>query len=240
MERQILLHDSPNFDDRPANAVIDSIVIHYTGMPTAAEALARLCDGSPEAQERGRVSCHYLIEEDGKIYSLVDDKNRAWHAGVSYWRGRTGLNDTSIGIELVNEGHDGNYKVFPRAQLDALVYLCKQLCEHHPIKQENIVAHSDIAPGRKIDPGEKFNWRYLAKNGIGIWPDPEPEDYARAQTYLSSSTALRNGLIRLGYNPALSIEVLSQAFNRHFSGNDTTNLTWESAASLVYLNRKIL
>lgn len=240
MTYPILMHDSPNFDDRPANAVIDTIIIHYTGMPTAAEALARLCDDSAEAKERGRVSCHYFIEEDGKTFSLVDDRARAWHAGVSHWRGRANLNDTSIGIELVNQGHEGDYKIFPRAQLDALIALCKLLFEHHPIKPGNILAHSDVAPGRKIDPGEKFNWRYLAKNGVGVWPEPEPDDYTRGQAYLSSASGLRQGLIRFGYNPSVAVEVMCQAFNRHFSGNDASTMTWEAAACLAWLNRKTL
>ncbi|MCB1538347.1 MAG: N-acetylmuramoyl-L-alanine amidase [Rhodospirillales bacterium] len=237
---QIVIQSSPNFDDRPAGAVVDAIVIHYTGMQTTEAALDRLSDTSPEARERGRVSAHYLIDEAGLIYALVDEAGRAWHAGVSQWRGRHGLNDTSIGIELSNPGHDFGYTAFPRVQMDALIDLCKGICKRHPIQPDHVLGHSDIAPGRKIDPGEKFNWRLLARAGIGYWPEPEADDFPRAQMYLSSPTALRAALVKFGYDPDLPTAVLCQAFNRHFAGSDSDTLTWQNAASLSWLNRQIL
>lgn len=241
MKFPVILNPSPNYNDRPFGTKIDTIVLHYTGMPSAEEALAKLCDGSDETREQGgRVSAHYMIDEEGKIYALVDERDRAWHAGESYWRGRTDVNNFSIGIELVNPGHEYGYKVFPRAQLDALIEVCAGVLKRHPIKPENIVGHSDVALGRKIDPGEKFNWRHLARNNIGLWPEAEAEDYPRAQFYLSSPTALRNALIKFGYNPDAHVPVMCQAFNRRFGRSDGTMLTWEVAASLSWMNRKIL
>lgn len=240
MKFPIHIQESPNFDDRPFRIDVDTIILHYTGLPTLEEALERLSDTSPEAKGRGRVSAHYVIDEDGTTYALVDERDRAWHAGVSYWRGRTNLNDFSIGIELVNPGHDHGYRPFPRMQLDSLVELCKSICKRNPIKMDHILAHSDVAPGRKIDPGEKFNWRHLARAGIGYWPEAEAEDYPRAQNYLSSPTALRAGLVKFGYNPEVDTDTMCQAFNRHFGRTDSPTLTWEVAASLSWLNRKIV
>lgn len=239
MKFPIFIQESPNFDDRPFQTQVDTIIVHYTGMNSMEEAMERLCDSSP-SNGLGRVSAHYLIDEDGRTFALVDERDRAWHAGTSYWRGRTNINDFSIGIELVNPGHDHGYKPFPRIQLDALVELCKSICKRNPIKQDHILAHSDIAPGRKIDPGEKFNWRHLARAGFGYWPEAEAEDYPRAQNYLSSPTSLRAALIRYGYNPEVDTKTMCQAFNRHYGRTDSGILTWEVAASLSWLNRKIL
>lgn len=236
----VILNPSKNCNDRPFGTVIDTIVIHYTGMATAEEALNRLCDYSAEATERGRVSAHYMIDEEGKVYALVDEIDRAWHAGQSYWRGRTNINDMSIGIELVNPGHEHGYKVFPRPQLDSLVDLCKAIQKRHPIKPENVVGHSDISPTRKRDPGEKFNWRHLARNGIGLWPEAEAEDYPRAQMYLSSPSTFRNALVKYGFHPDTDVPTMCRAFNLHYGRTDSETMTWEVAASLSWLNRKIL
>ena len=141
------------------------LVLHYTGMPSAAAALARLCD--PGA----KVSAHYLVDEDGTVQALVAEQNRAWHAGVSFWRGATGLNDRSIGIEIVNPGHEFGYRPFPPAQMQAVRELCRGILARWPIPARNVVAHSDIAPNRKQDPGELFDWRGLAAAGIGLWTD---------------------------------------------------------------------
>src|SRR4051812_17464391 len=140
------------------------LVLHYTGMPTAVAALARLCD--PAA----RVSAHYLIDEDGCILGLVPDHRRAWHAGVSWWQGRGNLNDVSIGIELVNPGHEWGYRPFPEAQMAALVALCRNLVGRWRIPATRVVAHSDVAPSRKQDRGELFAWPRLARAGMGLWP----------------------------------------------------------------------
>lgn len=155
---------SPNCETRPAEAAIDTLILHYTGMRSADEARARMCD--PAA----RVSAHYMIEENGKVWRLVDEGLRAWHAGLSWWRGAANLNDRSIGIELVNPGHEFGYRDFPAAQIRALAALCREIRSRHPIPQNRILGHSDIAPLRKQDPGERFPWRELASKGIGLWP----------------------------------------------------------------------
>jgi N-acetylmuramoyl-L-alanine amidase len=162
----MILRPSPNFEPRPEGTVIDMLVLHYTGMASGPAALERLCD--PEA----KVSAHYLIEEDGTVYSLVPEEMRAWHAGVSSWRGRSDINSRSIGIELVNPGHEFGYRPFPKAQMDALIGLAQSILSAHPIPARNVVAHSDVAPARKDDPGELFDWKELAAEGIGLWPQP--------------------------------------------------------------------
>ena len=160
---------SPNSGPRRAvdgNVGVRHVVLHYTGMQSCAAALERLCD--PAAQ----VSSHYLLDEDGTVYRLVDEDRRAWHAGKSFWRGVRDLNSTSIGIEIVNPGHDHGYGPFPGAQIDALIALVGEIIDGHGVTADNIVGHSDIAPGRKVDPGELFPWRRLAEAGIGLWPEP--------------------------------------------------------------------
>ncbi len=160
----IIPYPSPNFDARPQGAAIDSIILHYTDMETAEAALARLAD--PEA----KVSAHYVVAEDGRIFRMVEDEQRAWHAGESHWRGVSGMNATSIGIEIANPGHAHGYPDFPQVQLEAVLALCRKLKATHPIKEQNIVAHSDIAFLRKIDPGEKFPWPRFAEQGVGVFP----------------------------------------------------------------------
>lgn len=156
---------SQNFNNRPTGTEINTVVIHYTGMKSFDEALDRLCN------KDSNVSTHYIIKKDGEIISLVDDKFRAWHAGVSSWRGRDNVNDYSIGIELVNKGHEFGYEEFPERQMDSLLRLFEILMEKYPIEQRNIIGHSDIAPTRKEDPGELFNWELLASYNFGLWPD---------------------------------------------------------------------
>lgn len=155
---------SPNHEPRPEGAAIDMLVMHYTGMRTGDEALARLCD--PQA----KVSAHYLIQEDGAVHRLVAEERRAWHAGVAFWRGAGNINDRSIGIELVNPGHEFGYRPFTRPQMEALRDLSRDILARHPIPPHNVVGHSDVAPERKADPGELFDWRWLARAGIGLWP----------------------------------------------------------------------
>ncbi len=157
-------HPSPNFDRRPDGVPIDMLVLHYTGMPGAAAALARLTDPAAE------VSAHYLIDEDGTCHALVAETARAWHAGRSCWRGKTDVNARSIGIELVNPGHEFGYRPFPAAQMASLAVLARTILGRHPIPPRNVVGHSDVAPRRKEDPGELFDWPALAKQGIGLWP----------------------------------------------------------------------
>ena len=146
---------SPNHDDR-GGAAIDMLVLHYTGMKTAEAALERLCD--PAA----KVSAHYTIDEDGTVYAHVPEARRAWHAGVSFWAGATDINSRSIGIELVNPGHEFGYRDFPDAQIAALITLCHGILLRHPIPSARVLGHSDVAPARKEDPGELFPWERLA------------------------------------------------------------------------------
>ena len=156
---------SPNCGPRPAGVAVDTVVLHYTGMRSAEDALVRLRD--PAAA----VSAHYLIDEDGAITRLVPEEMRAWHAGIASWKGETNINDRSIGIELVNPGHEFGYRPFPAAQMEALVALLRGVLARHSIPASRILAHSDVAPMRKQDPGELFDWPLLARSGIGAFPE---------------------------------------------------------------------
>jgi N-acetylmuramoyl-L-alanine amidase len=151
---------SPNWNER--QLPVSMVVLHYTGMQTAEAALARLCD------EAAQVSAHYLIEEDGSVHRLVREDRRAWHAGKSYWRGITDVNSASVGIELVNPGHEFGYRPFPDEQMGALLPLLSEIVQRHDIPRANVVAHSDVAPGRKEDPGELFDWDLLAAHRIAL------------------------------------------------------------------------
>jgi len=198
---------SPNFDERAEP--VDMLILHYTGMKTAAAALDRLCD--PEA----RVSAHYVIEEDGAVWQLVEEERRAWHAGVSRWRGAPLVNGRSIGIELVNPGHEFGYRPFPAAQIDALVELCGGILARHAIPPRHVLGHADVAPARKEDPGELFPWQRLAAAGIGLWPSPAPDA-------ATDWPAVARDLAAVGYDvsngmpgdPALRLALI--AFQRHW------------------------
>lgn len=155
---------SPNFNDRPKGVLINSIIIHYTGMKTAIEALDRLCDPA------SKVSAHYTIDEDGSVYNHVDPEKRAWHAGVSSFLNMDNFNDFSIGIELVNPGHEHGYRPFPDIQIDVLVYMIRELYKKYPIRRDLVLGHSDIAPDRKQDPGELFPWDRLVNENLAIRP----------------------------------------------------------------------
>ena len=160
----VLLRNSPKFKTKiRSNKGIKIIVIHYTGMQSGVDALNRLTDF------KSKVSCHYFINEKGQIINIIPDNYTAWHAGKSRWGKLSSLNKYSIGIELVNPGHDFGYKKFRKKQISALIQLIKKLIKKYNIDKKNIVGHSDIAPLRKKDPGEKFPWKILAKSNIGIW-----------------------------------------------------------------------
>ena len=178
------------------------LVLHYTGMRTGAEAIARLRD--PVA----KVSSHYVIEEDGRIFRLVPEDRRAAHAGASHWRGQEALNARSIGIEIVNPGHEWGYRPFPALQMAAVCELCLGILGRHGIPPRNVVAHSDIAPDRKEDPGELFDWEGLARNGVGLWPqgDGTPPDDAAVLPLLGA----------IGYRTDLPPAMLVTAFQRHW------------------------
>ncbi len=193
---------SPNFDDRPPATPIDMLVLHYTGMESAEAALARLCD--PAA----KVGAHYVIDEDGAVISMVDEDKRAWHAGAASWRGESDVNGRSIGIELVNPGHEFGYRDFPDPQMAALEELACDILARHPIPARNVVGHSDVAPGRKTDPGEKFGWAGLAAAGIGLWPGAaEPAEAGEGQVL--------EWLVAYGYDTADGPQAIT-AFQRHF------------------------
>lgn len=156
---------SPNHGPREPGAEVDMLVLHYTGMKTARDALDRMLDPAAE------VSAHYCVDEDGSILQLVDESRRAWHAGIAWWRGRTDINNRSIGIEIVNPGHEWGYRPFPEAQMAAVEALCRDVLARHPaIAPRDVVGHADVAPWRKEDPGELFDWPRLAAAGVGLWP----------------------------------------------------------------------
>jgi N-acetylmuramoyl-L-alanine amidase len=161
---KIVERPSPNFNDRQGSAPVDILVLHYTGMPNAEAALKLL------TTVEGKVSSHYMVDEDGAVYALVPENKRAWHAGVSSWGGATDINSRSIGIEIVNPGHEFGYRPFAPLQIDAVIGLCKGILQRWPITPARVLAHSDVAPGRKIDPGELFPWDDLASHGVGRWP----------------------------------------------------------------------
>jgi len=188
---------SPNHDAR-GDAAIDMLVLHYTGMKSAKEALERLCD--PAA----KVSAHYTIDEDGTVYGHVPEARRAWHAGAAHWAGASDINAHSIGIELVNPGHEFGYREFPDSQIASLTTLCHSILMRHPIPSWRVLGHSDVAPARKDDPGELFPWAGLAKAGIGLWPQAIASDLGA------------KALARFGYDPDAPQDKVITAFQLHF------------------------
>ena len=207
---------SPNFDARVAPP--DIIVLHYTGMRTGPEALARLCD--PAA----KVSAHYLVEEDGRVFSLVPEARRAWHAGRAVWRGVADVNGRSVGIEIVNPGHEFGYRAFTEAQIAATIALIDDIRSRWTVPDGHLVGHSDVAPDRKTDPGELFPWNSLAQAGHGLWAEPQPAPGAALGPGDDGMgvQSLRNGLIRLGYGLASAgpyddaMTQVVRAFQRHW------------------------
>lgn len=197
---KIIERPSPNQDAR-GGVGVDMLVLHYTGMISGEAALARLCD--PAA----KVSAHYTIDEDGTVYAMVPEAQRAWHAGQSFWAGARDINARSIGIELVNPGHEFGYRPFPDAQIGALTALCRQILDRHAIVPWRVLGHSDVAPARKDDPGELFPWAGLAAAGIGFWPAPGEDPGEAAMAPL---------LMRYGYDPDVPLEKSVAAFQRHF------------------------
>jgi N-acetylmuramoyl-L-alanine amidase len=229
---------SPNFDQRRGPP--DMVVLHYTGMRTGAEALERLCD--PES----KVSAHYLIEEDGRVFQLAPEERRAWHAGVSFWKGERDINAVSIGIELVNPGHEFGYADFPEMQIEAVIGLLDAIRGRWTIPNARILGHSDVAPERKIDPGEKFPWKRLALDGHGLWiePDPAPGAPLALGDEGAGVFALQAGLTRLGYDSAPSgqydehTRTIVTAFQRHWRPEAVDGIAdGETRARLVRLLR---
>ncbi len=195
------------------------IVLHYTGMRSGEEALARLTDAA------AKVSSHYLVHEDGRIDQLVAEARRAWHAGLSSWKGVTDINSCSIGIEIVNPGHEFGYRDFPDAQIETVIALCRDIIARHDIPLARVLAHSDIAPERKQDPGEKFPWGRLAASGVGLWLEPSPlmeGTTLHPEDRGPQVAELQRVLARFGYAADITnrydkgtIEIVT-AFQRHF------------------------
>lgn len=187
---EFVQNPSPNHGARPDGGRIDMLVLHYTGMRTAAEALRRLCDPAAE------VSAHYLVDEAGAVHQLVDESRRAWHAGRAAWGGVGDINGCSIGVELVNPGHEFGYRAFPEPQMQVLEALCLDILARHPIPARRVLGHSDVSPARKEDPGELFDWPRLTRAGIGVWPEirPMPDSFEAG-----SISDIQDDFSRLGY-----------------------------------------
>jgi N-acetylmuramoyl-L-alanine amidase len=210
--------ESPNFGERKAGRV-DTLILHYTGMASAEAALQRLCD--PASQ----VSSHYVILEDGAVIQLVAESKRAWHAGQAYWANERDINSASIGIEIVHPGHESATQAFPPKQIEAVIALCKDIVARHQIPAARVLAHSDVAPDRKIDPGEFFPWDQLAAAGVGHYVNPHPiEDGPKFERGMHGVEIekLQALLAMYGYGLRVSnlygprTENVVRAFQRHF------------------------
>lgn len=217
----MIICPSPNFNLRPDHRVPDMIVLHYTGMQSAKAALERMCD--PEAE----VSAHYMIDEDGTVYRLVAEEMRAWHAGRSSWEGVTDINGLSIGIELVNPGHplpgyEGGYRPFPQPQMTSLLSLLREIDGRYSIRPDRILGHSDVAPDRKQDPGELFDWEWLASEGFGLVPMPH------STSGEVSISEFQTDLRRIGYGIEVTgvcdqqTMAVVTAFQRHYRRSSVT------------------
>lgn len=215
---RILPRPSPNHDARTPGVPVDILVLHYTGMTSAQAALERLTD--PAA----KVSAHYTIDEGGAIYAHVDEARRAWHAGVSHWAGASDINARSIGIEIVNPGHEFGYVDFPDRQIEAVIALSLAVIARHAIAPARVLAHSDVAPARKQDPGEKFPWQELARRGVGLWSSARGanEPLLRKGDEGAAVSDFQKQLARFGYGLAPTAVYDEQtacvvtAFQRHF------------------------
>ena len=214
------VRESPNHGERKAGMKPDMLVLHYTGMQYAEGAIRHLCEPSSE------VSAHYVVLEDGRVIQCVAESRRAWHAGQSSWAGETDINSCSIGIEIANPGHDHGYPDFPRRQIAAVTALCRSIFIRHRIPAHRVLGHSDIAPSRKRDPGEKFPWKMLHDSGIGLWVKPLPivrdgPVYVLGESH-PTIRELQEMLARYGYGvePTGYLDVATQdvitAFQRHF------------------------
>lgn len=214
-QSKIVDKPSPNFGDRKGDGAVDMLVLHYTDTQTAADALTILTDPAKE------VSAHYLLDEDGTVYRLVAEDKRAWHAGLSYWRGDRDVNSRSIGIEIQNPGERYGYREFPDAQMRALETLARDILSRWPIEGRNVVGHSDVACDRKRDPGHLFDWQRLAREGIGLWPEP----------VAASPQDLPELLAEIGYDPACDRAV--EAFQRHYRPSRVDNCADVETAGLA-------
>ena len=225
---------SPNFNARTHGKKITYLILHYTETETGADALALMQNPAHQA------SAHYMVDVDGTIYTLVSEDMRAWHAGKSWWEGEEDINSTSIGIEVQNAGHSRdlrglgagemrglgagemrglgavNMHGFPEPQIYQVIALCKDIIARHGILPPHVLAHSDVAPNRKIDPGELFPWATLARSGIGLWPMEDDDLEEEAKKIISGEETLKNALVRYGYDPRVDFKTLVTQFHRHF------------------------
>lgn len=210
---------SPNHGARK-DAPLDILLLHYTGMPDADQALRWLCN------PQSKVSAHYYVHEDGRVLSLVAEDYRAWHAGEARWGDAADINSRSLGIEIANAGHPGGLPDFPDAQIEALIALCREIVARNPIPAHRVLAHSDVAPGRKLDPGENFPWARLAAAGVGHWVEPAPfdadGDVLKSGDCGAPVEALQQMLALYGYGLEVTAEYdrrtedVVAAFQRHF------------------------
>jgi N-acetylmuramoyl-L-alanine amidase len=228
---------SPNHSERKDGRRPDMILLHYTGMPEAGEALERLCAQGSE------VSAHYFVYEDGRIVQMVPESRRAWHAGESVWAGETDINSCSIGIEIVNPGHDYGYVDFPKRQIAAVTALCRGIQTRHSIQSTRVLAHSDVAPARKRDPGERFPWRTLWDSGVGHWAKSAPIKDGGQLLALGDRgdavSTMQDLLSQYGYGVAINgiydsvMHDLVTAFQRHFRQERVDGVTDESTRTTL-------
>ena len=229
---------SPNHDERAGNRSPDMILLHYTGMVDPHAALERLC------ARDAKVSAHYFIAEDGRIVQCVPEQRRAWHAGEGFWAGETDINSCSIGIEIANPGHDFGYPDFPKRQVAAVTALCRSILLRWQVRPERVLAHSDVAPSRKRDPGEKFPWRTLHRSGIGHWVEPAPIVAGQEFAVGASGNAILNvqqAMRDYGYGVPLDGDFDERtrdvviAFQRHFRPERVDGTA--DASTLITLRR---
>jgi N-acetylmuramoyl-L-alanine amidase len=209
-----IVNPSPNYNERLCP--IDTVLLHYTDMESAQKAIE--CLRSPLSQ----VSCHYVIDEEGQVYTLVEEKKRAWHAGKSFWQGRTDLNSSSIGIELVNPGHSYGYIPFPGTQIESLIALLLEIQSRWEIPSSRILGHSDVAPRRKQDPGHLFPWEHLHQKGLGLWPVEGK----------GACPDVQEGLSQIGYE-TISLPHTLLAFQRHFQPGKVDGIADDETLALI-------
>lgn len=239
----ILSCPSTHFDDRPVGVVPSLVILHYTGTKTAEEAKIRFLEEAP-GDAVGRISPHYLIDDAGKVTRFVQEEKRAWHAGVSMWQGQSDINGMSIGIEISNSGHEYDLEEYRSEQIDSLIGLIEDIRHRWTIPNSGILGHSDIAPQRKLDPGEKFPWARLATRGIGVVPRIMIEDKDVGSRLLKDRDLFMKALHHYGYDARVDERTLITAFQRHFlphifsSSERVGKLDLETCASFASLFRQ--
>jgi N-acetylmuramoyl-L-alanine amidase len=235
LPRRVIL--SPNIEPRASGKFPRLLILHYTGMETAELACNWLCTGE------SRVSCHYLVDEAGRITQMVGEEMRAWHAGVSTWEDEVDVNSSSIGIEIHNPGHSGGYPDFPERQMGAVSALSQDIVNRHNILPQHVLAHSDVAPGRKIDPGEKFDWRFLHAQGVGHWVEPMAvvSGVFLQQGDCGEPVSALQGLLKMyGYGIDINgqygdrTRVVVEAFQRHFRPQRVDGIADQSTVATLH------